>query len=199
MANGQQSSGPQRNGPRFRLPPPEQEAETETDDDDPDDRLQVSNSVAERRLAALIGAKGCRTTSPPQAQGQLATAQRGESSKHTLNPPVQRTATMPVIHPYLPDPAPMQTPTTIRKNIISQELDEDLRRNLLWERSHNQIQGRPPRAPGSILTGPWRAMTTIRPNGESETQRPANQEPNNRIFATQRTKSWAGDYHAHGW
>ncbi|KIJ51521.1 hypothetical protein M422DRAFT_26928 [Sphaerobolus stellatus SS14] len=193
MSDGRRNSGAQRNGYRPRIKPPEEEEETETDDDE-DDGIQLPASVAERKLAAL-SARSARQPQPPPQQPTPTAAQH----RLPTHQPIQRTATLPVLHAYLPEPAPMQSPNAIRKNIISQELDEDLRRNLLWERSHNQIQGRPPRAPGSILTGPWRPLTTMRPTSETQEQKPADQDPSRRTFATQRTKSWAGDYHAHGW
>lgn len=188
VVNGRRLSGPQGNGYRPRAKPEDQEEETETDED-PEDAIQVSNSVAERRLAALVGARTRR--SPPQVSG--------EQSQSPPMQPLTRIATMPVdmMRQYLVEPAPLQTPHTIRKNIISQELNEDLRRTLLSERSYNnQIQGRPPRAPGSILPGPWRPLTTLKPTAEE--QKPP-ESSSNRSFATQRNKSWTGDFHAHGW
>ena len=204
------SGGLQRGGYRPRAKPADQEEETDSGEDDPDDAIQLSSSVAQRRLAALMGRRGTQsqqhlrhpsslhaTSSPP------ASALANQASPPSMPRPVTRTTTAPVLmHPYLPDPAPLQTPHTVRRNIISQELDEELRRNLLWERSQNQIQGRPPRAAGSILPGPWRRMASSRPeeepSGESQSQTNEDRAPGRRPFGTQRTKSWAGDFHASG-
>ena len=210
------SPGLQRGGGGYRprVKPTDQEEYTDSGTDDPDDAIQLSNSVAQRRLAALMGRRGTQSqqqsrrpssshaTSPPPVDGAARRTQDiGSPPLLRIPPPVSRTTTAPVlVHPYLPDPAPLQTPHTVRRNIISQELDEELRRNLLWERSQNQIQGRPPRAPGSILPGPWRPLNAMRPE-ESETQTQTNASdmaPGMRPFGTQRTKSWAGDFHASG-
>ncbi|KAF8525893.1 hypothetical protein BU17DRAFT_41222 [Hysterangium stoloniferum] len=197
MANSQRSNTPQRSGYRPRVKPADQIEESDSEDEDPEDVIQVSSSIAERRLAALVGARarGMKSVShsrkPSPAQVGTERTDAAPSAQ-----PIARTATMPVtIHPFLPEPAPLQTPHTIRRNIISQELDEELRRNLLWERSQNQVQGRPPRAPGSILPGPWRGLTPLRSNENADSQVVST---GNRSFATQRTKSWAGDYHASG-
>ena len=214
------ASGP--GGYRPKGKPAGQEDETDSGEEDPEDAIQVPNSVVQRRLAAIMGQRApAPAPGPAQRQRQLSPrsnlhveaaragqhveagrsnvrghgeAARAEAAgSHAVARPVA------MMHPYLPDPAPLQTPHTVRRNIISQELDEELRRNLLWERSQNQIQGRPPRAPGSILPGPWRPLTTLSPEAAREAEGNASDRgPGQRSFATQRTKSWAGDYHASG-
>ncbi|KAF8520645.1 hypothetical protein BU17DRAFT_65335 [Hysterangium stoloniferum] len=110
---------------------------------------------------------------------------------------VKSTATMPVtIHLSFPEPEPIRSPRTVLRNIISKELDEELQRNLVRERSQNQVQGRPPRAPGSILPGPWRGLNPLRSDKNADSQVASTTD---RSFSTERTKSWAGDYHASGW
>ena len=47
---------------------------------------------------------------------------------------------IPVNHPYnLPPPAPPSTPRTTRRLMLSTELSESLRRNLLWERQVSKV------------------------------------------------------------
>ena len=47
---------------------------------------------------------------------------------------------IPVGHPYnLPPPAPPSTPRTTRRLMLSTELSESLRRNLLWERQVSKV------------------------------------------------------------
>jgi len=47
---------------------------------------------------------------------------------------------IPVVHPYnLPPPAPPSTPRTTRRLMLSTELSESLRRNLLWERQVSKV------------------------------------------------------------
>ena len=50
------------------------------------------------------------------------------------------TSPIPVVHPYnLPPPAPPSTPRTTRRLMLSTELSESLRRNLLWERQVSKV------------------------------------------------------------
>ena len=199
-------SAMQRGGYRPRLKPADQEEETDSGEEDPEDTIQVSSSVAHRRLAAIMGSRGTQSQQQlrlPQTTSNPALTSTSQVPLPHSAQPLTRIPTEPILmmHPYLPDPAPLQTPHTVRRNIIAQELDETLRRNLLWERSQNQIQGRPPRAPGSILQGPWRRLTPLKQgqSGEPESQTDASDKaPGMRPFGTQRTKSWAGDFHASG-
>ncbi|KAF8509161.1 hypothetical protein BU17DRAFT_70532 [Hysterangium stoloniferum] len=189
MVNSERSNTPQR---KYE----------DSEDEDPEDVIQISRSISKRRLAALVGARarGMKSMSHPRkpspAQVDTERADTAPSAQ-----PIARTATMPVtIHPFFPEPAPVKTPHTILRNIISKELDAELRRNLVLERSQNQVQGRPPRTPGSILPAPWRGLTPLRSNENTDSQVASTTDrPDNRLFATQRTKSWAGDSHASGW
>jgi len=194
----------QRGGYRPRVKPADQEEETDSGEDDPEDVIQVSSSVAERRLAAIMGLRAgfqesSRVSLHAQEASNLNLATTAQDPPAL--PPLVRMSTAPVlVRPlYLPDPAPLQTPHTVRRHIIASELPEDLRKNLLWERSQCQILGRPARAPGSILPGPWRPLLRSE-GGEIEPQlSPSDMAPGKRPFGTQRTKSWAGDFHASGW
>ncbi|KAF8576940.1 hypothetical protein K439DRAFT_592862 [Ramaria rubella] len=193
------SSQQQRGGYRPRIKPEDAEIETDSGDEYPEDVIQVSSSVAQRKLAAIMGNGGVQLRSKRPSPSRITSHPVPPTQTLVLPQPVSRTTTVPVLmHPYLPDPAPLQTPHTIRRKIISEELDEELRRNLLWERSQNQIQGRPPRAPGSILPGPWRPLTHSEENVEAQTNA-SDKVPGKRPFAMQRTKSWAGEFHASGW
>src|ERR1700691_369578 len=105
--------------------PQGQEMEDDSDSD-ADDRIQLSRSVAQERLAALASRRGIersQSSRPPQP---------------AVDRPVLPTVTsapVPFGHPYnLPAPAPPSTPRTTRRQMLSTELSESLRRNLLWER-----------------------------------------------------------------
>ncbi|KAF8511670.1 hypothetical protein BU17DRAFT_69550 [Hysterangium stoloniferum] len=165
MVNSQRSNTPQRSGYRPRVKPADQIEELDSEDEDPEDVIQTSRSIAERRLAALVGARA----------RAYRTNGNGNYSRHNT---------------------PIRSPRTVLRNIISKELDEDLQQNLVWERSQNQVQGRPPRAPGSIFPGPWRALNPLRSDENADSQVASTTD---RSFSTERTKSWAGDYHAWGW
>ncbi|GJJ08337.1 hypothetical protein Clacol_002548 [Clathrus columnatus] len=203
----------QHNGGGYRPRGKPADQEEESDSDDPDDRIPLPNSVAERRLAALVR-RGSRSQvhSPSTSQKQSSKIQVKGEVQADSSQTVVRTATMPVLPHQFLEPAPLQTPHEIRRRIISEELDEELRRNLLWERSQNQIPGRPPRQNGSILPGPWRTLTMSKvpppeapqstrppsePHVESQIQNTENPSKS-QLFSTQRTKSWAGEYHATG-
>lgn len=185
----------QRNGGNYR--PRAKPADQEEESDSSDNEIPVANSVAERRLAA-IAKQGSRSQAPPTPvkQKQQPNIHMTSQTQVYTPQPIPRNTTMPILpHQFLPEPAPLQMPHEIRRRIISEELDEELRRNLLWERSQNQMPGRPARLHGSILPGPWRTMTPIKP---PTPEAPAESEGQTRLFATQRTKSWAGEYHATG-
>ena len=56
------------------------------------------------------------------------------------NPEPSHATPIPVLHPYnLPPPAPPSTPRTTRRLMLSTELSESLRRNLLWERQVSKV------------------------------------------------------------
>lgn len=204
----------QRNGGKYRPRAKPADQEEEWDSDDPEDN-PIPESVAERRLAALMkrGSRSKANSSSALPKEQETSRTHTEDQAQVENTQaIPRTTTMPVFpHQFLPEPAPLELPHEIRRRIISRELDEELRRNLLWERSQNQIPGRPARLNGSILPGPWKSLTPIngpaseerqssQPATESKVQAHAqsNEKSSSHLFATQRTKSWAGEYHATG-
>ncbi|KAF8266276.1 hypothetical protein EI94DRAFT_1662986 [Lactarius quietus] len=131
------SSGPSSrkvngSGPLYRPKgrPQGEELEDESDSpDDPDDTIQVSHSLAQQRLAALANPAARRRASDNQVQPQAP----GMGARPLL--PTVATAPIPLNHPWnLPAPAPPTTPRTTRRQMLSTELSESLRRNLLWER-----------------------------------------------------------------
>jgi len=122
-------------------------------------------------------------------------------------PPV--TAPIPVGHPYnLPPAPPPSTPRTTRRRMLSTELSESLRRNLLWERQVSKGNIRRTASQGgnrhSVLGGlqPLTAvpsMVQLRPKGmPPPAEEPLDQEERKRR-AVARNKSWADDYHYSGW
>ncbi|KAF8573899.1 hypothetical protein K439DRAFT_1553908 [Ramaria rubella] len=134
------SSQQQQGGYRPRTKPEDVEIETDSGDEYPEDVIQVPSSVAQQRLAAIMGNGGVQLRSKHLSPSHITSHPVPPTQTLGLPQPVSRTTTVPVLmHPYLPGPAPLQTLHTIRRKIISEELDEELRHNLLWERLQNQI------------------------------------------------------------
>ena len=72
----------------------------------------------------------------PQSQAPDPNANRRSLNAFHLSHPTP----IPVGHPYnLPPPAPPSTPRTTRRLMLSTELSESLRRNLLWERQLSKV------------------------------------------------------------
>ena len=129
--------------------------------------------------------------------------------------PTVATAPIPLAHPYnLPAPAAPMTPRTTRRQMLSTELSESLRRNLLWERQVskvNMLGGA--RRSGGLLSGGLRPLTAVHnANGQQQPpaqqpqaqrnhtdQPPGNDREERRQAAMARNRSWADDYHYAGW
>ena len=81
----------------------------------------------------------------PQSQAPDHNVNRRSLNALHLNQMITSTANhhplpIPVGHPYnLPPPAPPSTPRTTRRLMLSTELSESLRRNLLWERQVSKV------------------------------------------------------------
>lgn len=134
------------------------ELEDESGDEDDQNKLHVSTSVAEQRLAELQQKQTTRRASMHQEQQQQPVgglAQQAQQQRHRarfnvppessragpsqFQQPPARAPVVPVpitaIFPYnLPEAQPPTTPRTTRRNFLANELSESLRRNMLWER-----------------------------------------------------------------
>ena len=80
----------------------------------------------------------------PQSQAPDPKANRRSLNAYHLSQMITSTPSqptpIPVNHPYnLPPPAPPSTPRTTRRLMLSTELSESLRRNLLWERQVSKV------------------------------------------------------------
>ena len=166
---------------------------SDSEDENTDNGIQVSRSLAQQKLAALADSNRRRHSDRGPAHPE---------------PPVRpqipsvATAPIPLGHPYnLPAPAPPMTPRTTRRQMLSTELSESLRRNLLWERqvSRNNMMG--PRRNGLLGNG-LRPLTAVhdpvRPNGGSGSKS-GDENENERKQRVARNRSWADDYHFAGW
>ena len=227
---------------RPKGPPKGQEMEEDSGSEPETEKIQVSKSVAEQKLKALVerrGVKPNQAATPSQAGPSKQSAQVDEEvpiwarfsqhrqrlSSHGLQfTPVSRpppTAPIPLGHPYnLPPPDPPTTPRTTRRQMLSTELSESLRRNLLWERqvSKNNVAGMK-RSSSTIVSRngmqPFIGMPrvvqlhakgTIPPDQQDDPSKRVldvhadeNEREEMRKHAMARNRSWANDFHYSGW
>ncbi|KAI0326453.1 hypothetical protein GY45DRAFT_1339433 [Cubamyces sp. BRFM 1775] len=208
-----------------------QEAEledTESDNDNPDDTIQVSRSLAQRKLAALADPNRRRhsdrglLSQQQQEHQQFQQQMMQEHGRAGLT--TVATAPIPLNHPYnLPPPPPPMTPRTTRRQMLQTELSESLRRNLLWERQVSRVNMASRRSSG-VLGGGLRPLTAVNGDGPVAAQEQAYQQqqqpahgqmqgqqqgpghqPNasdreeQRRRAMARNRSWADEFHGAGW
>ena len=95
---------------------------------DADDKIQMSQSVAQQKLQALMS----RRISEQGMAFHLIQPVAVEVGPGLLN---STTALTPLGHPYnLPSATPPMMPGTTRRRMLKTELPESMRRQLLWER-----------------------------------------------------------------
>jgi hypothetical protein len=90
--------------------------------------------------------------------------------------------------------------------MLSTELSESLRRNLLWERQVSKVGGQPyQRRPVSALNPGIRPLTSVNEgqasgsgSGDTDNPKPDSKEERRRK-ALDRNRSWADEYHYSGW
>ena len=180
--------------------------DSDSDDENADDKIQVSRSVAQEKLAALAGRR-TSDRAPPARPPQPA------PPRPSL--PTVTSAPIPFGHPYnLPAPAPPSTPRTTRRQMLSTELSESLRRNLLWQRqmNKNDVLPQQQRKSAMILNGGLQPLTTVAGgpsnnngggNNKSTSHEGLNKDEDEKTArmkrALARNRSWADDYHYSGW
>lgn len=207
-SSGLKGKGCEKGGYRPKGRPKEEEMEDESgdededndeDDDDDDDKIQVSRSVAQQKLQALMS----RRAPEPDVASHLVHHTR--AVEHRAAPVAQTTAPIPLGHPYnLPAPTPPMTPRTTRRRMLKQELSESMRRQLLWERqvsSTTNPAATARRATNNALGGlrPL-ASTTSELNTATATKSAETEDKDERKRrAMARNRSWADDYHYSGW
>ena len=180
----------EKNGYRPKGPPKEQEMEDDSGGD-ADDKIQMSQSVAQQKLQALMSRRG---------------SQQGTSSR--LIPPVameagpgllsSTTAPIPFGHPYnLPAAAPPMTPRTTRRRMLKTELSESMRRQLLWERQVSSNTN--PALVARRASQTVRPLTSTSSEGIRDAPTEAQDRDERRRRALARNRSWADDYHFAGW
>ncbi|KAG1759732.1 hypothetical protein EDD22DRAFT_971521 [Suillus occidentalis] len=189
-SSGMKGKENEKGGYRPKGRPKEEEMEDESGEDD-DDKIQVSRSVAQQRLQALMSRR---------APGD------GIAPSHVAEAPAaQSTAPIPLGHPYnLPAPAIPMTPRTTRRIMLRTELSESMRRQLLWERqvsSTTNPAANARRANNGVLGGlrPLASTTSMGENPSATKSAETQDRDERKRRAMARNRSWADDYHYSGW
>lgn len=199
-SSGTKGKESEKGGYRPKGRPKEEEMEDESgedDDDDDDDKIQVSRSVAQQKLQALMS----RRAPEPGVASHF--AQNMRVVENHAAPAAQATAPIPLGHPYnLPAPTPPMTPRTTRRRMLKQELSESMRRQLLWERqvSSTTNPAATARRNNSVLSGlrPLSSTTSVQNPGATKSAENEDKDERKRR-AMARNRSWADDYHFSGW
>ena len=192
MPSTRSVKGPQSmlaRGPPQSIKPEDSDSEAKVDDG-----IRASQSLAQQKLAALADLSRRRYM-------DLEPEPSSQASAYPQTPTVA-TAPMPFNHPYnLPAPAPPMTPRTTRRHMLSTELSESLRRNLLWERqvSRNSMMG--PRPKSNLSGGPphLAAVNSSTRNPAVSGTKGGNEGDRERGQRVARNRSWAGEFHFVGW
>lgn len=202
-----------RNGSKYRPRPRPDGAEMDdSDGEDDNNKLEVSTSLAQQRLAALVGPgrRGFSRKKTSNSQPQLNLSSNVINHRvvdHTSAVNPNNVTPIPLHHPYnLPPPTAPSTPRTTRRHMLSTELSESLRRNLLWERQVSKVGGQPyQRRPVSALNPGIRPLTSVNEgqasgsgSGDTDGPKPESKEER-RKKALDRNRSWADEYHYSGW
>ncbi|KAG2347852.1 hypothetical protein BDR05DRAFT_996189 [Suillus weaverae] len=198
-SSGMRGKENEKGGYRPKGRPNEEEMEDESgEDDDDDDKIQVSRSVAQQRLQALMLRRA------PE-NGNLVQHTHTRAPENHIAPAAQSTAPIPLGHPYnLPAPALPMTPRTTRRIMLRTELSESMRRQLLWERqvsSTTNPAANARRANNGVLGGlrPLASTTSMGENPSATKSAEAQDRDERKRRAMARNRSWADDYHYSGW
>ncbi|KAI0342850.1 hypothetical protein BDW22DRAFT_159012 [Trametopsis cervina] len=190
LTNGADSGNAGPSGYRPKGRPQDEELETDTEEEGGENGLELSRSLAQQKLAQLAGPSRRRVSdqqaNAPSGLTQSKLQHQGQRHPQRSAMTSVATAPLPLNHPYnLPAPAPPMTAHTTRRTMLSRELSESLRRNLLWERQitkANQL--------AVARRQRLQPLTTVNP------PQPVDEREERRMA---RNRSWADDYHQVGW
>lgn len=198
-SSGMKGKETEKGGYRPKGRPKEEEMEDESgEDDDDDDKIQVSRSVAQQRLQALMSRRAPGDSVAPKHT-------HTHVAENHAAPAAQSTAPIPLGHPYnLPAPAIPMTPRTTRRVMLRTELSESMRRQLLWERqvsSTTNPAANARRANNGVLGGlrPLASTTSMGENPSATKSAETQDRDERKRRAMARNRSWADDYHYSGW
>lgn len=166
--------------------PQGQEMDTDTEEEASENGVQLSRSLAQQKLAALAGPNRRRASDQAPAPSVRA-------PERQLSHP----SPIPLNHPYnLPAPALPMTPRATRRQMLSTELSESLRRNLLWERQVSKVNMLGGARRNGLLSQRLQPLTAANPQQDQ----PPDEREERRRAAMARNRSWAADdYHTSGW
>ncbi|KIN98136.1 hypothetical protein M404DRAFT_158427 [Pisolithus tinctorius Marx 270] len=177
--------------------PREEEMEDDSGEENEDDRIQVSKSVAQEKLQALM---------LPYGNDHLVGAvdYTPDDPAITTNAVTMAAPTpIPLGHPYnLPPPAPPMTPRTTRRRMLRTELSESMRRQLLWERQVSSTQNPAAAARRARMTtttseSPMHTGAQGDPNRTRGNVNGTDDREGRRTLL--RNWTWSDDYHFAGW
>lgn len=186
--------------------PPETVLEDTSDSENDDNQLDLPKSVAQEKLKALLEAKNLKKSAQHAQQPSYDhNAGAGINGVYQVpSQPVEPISIPPprLLYPYnLPPPNPPTTPRTTRRKMLTVEIPESLRRNLLWERQVSQAHPRGLRrsASHSDVKG-WHIPNVVKltPKGARPSEQKESKEEKRARFLA-RTRSWAYEYHVVGW
>ncbi|CAL1708343.1 unnamed protein product [Somion occarium] len=178
----------------------ELEDDSDSDEENPENAIQVLRSLAQQKLAALADPNRRRNSNrgPPPPEPPV-----------WPNLTTVHTAPIPLGHPYnLSAPAPSMTPQTTRRQMLSTELSESLRCNLLWECQVSKINMTGGARRVGLLGSGLHPLTAV---NNAQPTAGGSGNPNNRsssrnkggehrwVAAIARNHSWGDDYHYAGW
>ncbi|KXN84075.1 hypothetical protein AN958_00490 [Leucoagaricus sp. SymC.cos] len=192
------------------------EDESDGESDDAENQLDLSKSVAQEKLKALLEAKKLKKSAlvaQQEKQQQEDEAYRdqqqfgvvgvgGQEGSSQLVEPMNIPPSR-LHYPYnLPSPNPSTTPRTTRRKMLAVEIPESLRRNLLWERQVSQAypRGLKKSASSNDVVKGWEIPNVVKltPKGvKPDDQKDKKDESRRRYLA--RTRSWLFEYHVTGW
>ena len=208
VAQDMQSGSNGRSKLRLKGRPEGEVIESDSEEDDADNTIQMSNSLAVQRLAALHGRRSSNPAAPSAVDERQSEEVAVASGASDSPPPPRANVTAPIsmIFPYnLPPPVPPSTPRTTRRRMLSNELSESLRRNLLWERQQSKLRPIRRQSGGNIdnvvvrpLPPSNSASNVLSGKAEPEsTTRDSREEERRKALA--RHRAWAAEYNGAGW
>ncbi|KAI6105022.1 hypothetical protein EV401DRAFT_2014225 [Pisolithus croceorrhizus] len=202
--------------------PQEEDMEDDSGEENEDDQIQVSKSVAQEKLQALM-LRRSSSSQQRQQQRESEDGSIGRAKVHgkdhlvgtvTYTPGSPATMTnavtmaaptpIPLGHPYnLPPPAPPMTPRTTRRRMLRTELSESMRRQLLWERQVSSTTNPAAAARRARLTMttsefPMHADVQADPNATRGNVNGTDDREGRRRMLS-RNWTWSDDYHLAGW
>ncbi|KAI6148275.1 hypothetical protein EDD17DRAFT_1493542 [Pisolithus thermaeus] len=202
--------------------PQEEDMEDDSGEENEDDQIQVSKSVAQEKLQALM-LRRSSSSQQRQRQREPEDGSIGGAEVHgkdhlvgtvTYTPGSPATTTnavtmaaptpIPLGHPYnLPPPAPPMTPRTTRRRMLRTELSESMRRQLLWERQVSSTTNPAAAARRARLTMttsdfPMHADVQADPHATRGNVNGTDDREGRRRMLS-RNWTWSDDYHLAGW